>query len=265
MTNRKQGNRKQIITPHGRSTCYSIDGQPGPVCPPVRPDYRRARAQSAAGWLESATFTPFEPMGFLSATFQVPDPPDDPTGSLIYFFCGAEDGQLKTILQPVLQWGNNGLFGDDQSWWIACWHCTVDGQTRVSSQWYAVKPGEIVRGTIRMQVPRETTCDWLIEIGVVDDPTRRAQLCVMGIPQLMLYLAGAALEAYVLPSGEPLQPTDENLVLLPASGSTLFDDVTVRDLNGNPVRTGWRPAFPNDNAHFGVDFNEDFTQITLAY
>jgi len=270
MKNRKQSNRKQIITPHGVSSCFYIDGEPVPVCPPVRPDYRRARAQSAAGWLESATFTPFEPLGFLSATFQVPEPPEqvpnppeDPRGSLIYLFCGAEDAQLTTILQPVLQWGNNGLFGDDQSWWIACWHCSPTGQTRIS-KWYPVQPGEIVRGTIEMQTPHETTCDWGIEMKVVDDSTRRTFLSVPGLDRLMLYVAGAALEAYSLPSGDPLQPTDENLVFLPSSGSTEFDDVIVRDLNGNPIRTGWRPVFP-DTPRFDVDVSEDFSEITLVY
>lgn len=256
--------RTQIITPHGINSCVRVDGEPAIECTPQRPDFRRGRAQSAAGWIESATFTPFEPLGHLSATFVVPDPPDVPDQSLVYLFCGAEDAALTTILQPVLQWGNNRLFGDSESWCIACWHCTPSGQTIVSSNRPQVSPGEIIHTKIKMETAHETTCDWLIEIGVVGDPSRRAELSVPGLDRLMLYLAGAALEAYSLPSGDPLPGTVENLPLLPSSDSTEFSDIDVRDLNGNPIRTGWRPKFPPD-PRFDVDIGDDFTSITLVY
>jgi len=261
---KKQRQRTQIITPHGINSCVRLDGQPVVECTPERPDFHRARAQSAAGWMESGTYTPFEPAGCLSATWVVPEPPEVPDQSLIYMFCGLEDASLTTILQPVLQWGNNRLFGDAESWCIACWHCTPSGQTIVSTHRPKVRPGDILRAKINMETAHETTCDWLIEIGVEGDPSRRAELSVPGLDRLMLYLAGAALEAYSLPSGDPLPGTVDNLPLLPSSDSTEFSGIEVCDLNGDPIRTGWRATFPSD-PRFDVDIGDDFTSITLVY
>src|SRR5260370_883612 len=102
-----------VMTPQGlrhKSCVRRIDQSdlaPSPCKHP--PDLRMLRATHPAGWVESATFAAFEPLGSMRVKFTVPEPPSR-EGALIFLFPGAEDAFMSTILQSVLQWGNNGSF-----------------------------------------------------------------------------------------------------------------------------------------------------------
>src|SRR5689334_10975950 len=76
------------------------------------------RPTGPAGWVEAGIFTPSEPLGSMKVSFKVPEPPPVPKGALIYLFPGASDASLKTLLQPVLQWGFNNECGGEY-WSIA--------------------------------------------------------------------------------------------------------------------------------------------------
>src|SRR5208282_1418503 len=70
--------------------------------------------------------------GKIAATWIVPPSPTSDDGQILYFFPGLEDmSNVISIVQPVLQWGNNGIFGG-RYWLVASWNCCINGTT-----WYS--------------------------------------------------------------------------------------------------------------------------------
>jgi hypothetical protein len=99
------------------------------------------------GWLESISVTTNESYGKIAATWPVPPSPTSDDGQILYFFPGFEDSNdVISIVQPVLQWGNNGIFGGSY-WLVASWNCCMNGTT-----WYStpldVSVGDTILGTI---------------------------------------------------------------------------------------------------------------------
>jgi hypothetical protein len=260
-----------VLTPHGpvhKSCVHPItdkdDLQVFPVCPAPPKDYRQLWPRSPAGWIDSATFTPSEPLKSMSVKFTVPDPPSSGTGSLIYLFPGAQDAWGSTILQPVLQWGNNRCFGGE-FWTIASWHFTSEGHSKHSAPCYPVNPGETIVGTVQMINPLLESCDWLVETKVDGDPERCTRLRVPKLKSLLLFLVAGALEGYSLPTGQPLKPTCAGSPQFPASGSTAFTSIELCDLNNNDFRADWRARYPAGVCGFKVDISDDKKAVTLWY
>jgi len=83
-----------------------------------------------SGWVEYAYATTSTSFGELTASWPVPSAPTGSDGEIVYFFPGIQPtpGTAKSILQPVLQYGNNGSFGGTY-WVIASWNCCVIGPT----------------------------------------------------------------------------------------------------------------------------------------
>jgi hypothetical protein len=254
-----------VLTPHGlvhQSCVHKIEDDTPRTLPPCQKqptDIRVLRATGPGGWIESATFTPSVPLGSLSVTFTVPEPPSK-TGALIYLFPGAEDARLSTILQPVLQWGCNGRFGGDH-WTIACWHCTPQGQTRHSPH-FEVSPGDTIVGTVKTIRSMADACDWRVEISDVTQPDKCAMLDVLNVNRLFLFVVAGALEAYSLETGNPL---GDHWSEYPASGSTAFTDIALTDLNGNPFRADWNARIPSGLCGLGVEVSDDRSAVTLIY
>jgi hypothetical protein len=99
------------------------------------------------GWLESVSATTNKSYGKIAATWIVPPSPTSDDGQILYFFPGLEDmSNVISIVQPVLQWGNNGIFGG-RYWLVASWNCCINGTT-----WYStpldVSVGDTILGTI---------------------------------------------------------------------------------------------------------------------
>ncbi len=79
------------------------------------------------GWIEDTSYNPGSGIDHYSGNWIVPSSPSS-TGSLIYLFIGLEPSDGSNILQPVLQWGNNGAFGGNY-WTLASWYVTGSSYT----------------------------------------------------------------------------------------------------------------------------------------
>jgi hypothetical protein len=254
--------KDRVLTPHGLVHVDCIDEVKSgelmsTLCQSPPKDLNSLRAMSAGGWTESASFTPSEPLGEISAEFIVPDPPLNPDGSLIYLFSGAQDGQATMILQPVLQWGDNGRFGNSESWVLSCWHCTPLRFTRYSPP-LNVRPGDTIRATVKTTECFTDSCDWIVEATVGNESTK---LLVSKEKLLMLFVVAGALEAYDYETlKSPIDPD-----LYPKSGSTAFTDLRLRTLNGRSFRADWNGRWQTTIAGLSVDVALDLASVTLKY
>jgi hypothetical protein len=259
------------LTPHGgahRST-VALPGHPvdpKEVAKHRAKSIREIRALNPHGWIESATFCPSVPLGFMRFNVTVPEPPEH-DGALIYLFAGAQDMQLSTILQPVLQWGSNGCFGGDH-WCVACWQADANGCHHVSEP-MRVEPGADIEGTLQVKGYTDYGCDW--EIVAKDLGTsEQTRLDVPGLSSLLLFLVGGALEAYSLDCcGEPsltLIDIPPQSSQYPKGGVTEFRNIELRDLRGERIFAYW-----NDRQYEGSGPNRGFNvqavsdAVTLSY
>ncbi len=235
------------VTPDDRSTL-----EPRPDFPKGPPPH----VMGLGGWIEAGTFTPSEPLGSMRVSFKVPEPPKVP-GALIYLFPGAQNASLTTLLQPVLQWGNNNKFGGEY-WTIASWHYVAAGGTRHSHH-VRVNPHDTVVGTIKVIAHTPDACDWSVEARLGESDTC-ATLIVPGLTQLLLFLAAGALEAYSLESlGQPVWGQ------YPESGSTRFHIDELQNLNGTASFADWNSRIRTTECGFEVRVSDNRKDVTLVY
>ena len=254
-----------VLTPHGLRHVEDIrlaeknDHRPiGQAKHPPK-DFNSLRQLGPAGWVVSAFFTPSEPLKSMSVTFTVPEPPTKP-GALIYLFPGAEGSQLATIMQPVLQYGYNNLFGGD-CWTVACWQCTPSGVTRYSHP-IDVNPGDTIVGTIHCLDFHEDSCDWSIEAKVFGEPEERCTtLHAYDVDYLLLFLVAGALEVYSLEDPTSLPDFSQ----YPESGSTKFHHIKLESLSGNSFRADWVTRRTTGDCGFRVLVSRDKSAVTLEY
>jgi len=275
-----------VLTPQGRvhkSRVHQVVSNGGPTSGPP-PGDSVVRAVSPNGWKASATFAADVPLGKMSVKFTVPERPDV-DGAIIFLFAGAENAQMKMILQPVLQWGDNGLTGlpDNDCWTIACWYVSPNGQWYVSNP-VPVFPGDTVTGTVEVvgcsKEDGEWMCEWMIEASstpsnvstaLVSTALRNGDILPNGdkvplmLPWLMLFLVGAALEAY------PQDPCCKGLTpeQYPAGGSTTFNHIELTDLAGEGFVADWNARCALDDSGCDckntVEISRDKSTITLNY
>lgn len=256
-----------VLTPHGlrhkddvRFVGEIEDRQP--IDPPKHPptEFSQLRQLGPAGWVVSAFFTPSEPLKCMSVTFTVPEAPTK-GGALIYLFPGAEGPQLGTILQPVLQYGYNGLFGGN-CWTLACWHCTPQGVTRYSRH-IEVQPGWKIVGTIKILNYHQESCDWSIEARVIVDEVEVncTILHAYNVEYLLLFLVAGALEAYSLENPNSLPEWNQ----YPESGVTRFHDIQLESLTGNRFRADWNTRRTVSDCGFRIFVSADKSAVTLEY
>jgi hypothetical protein len=123
-----------------------------------------------SGWLESVSVTTSESYGKINATWTVPPSPESNDGQILYFFPGLEDiDHVVSIVQPVLQWGDNGSFGGAY-WTFASWNCCISNGAYVSTP-IDVNVGDALLGVIDSNCkPGSESCvTW--NIGGKDETT----------------------------------------------------------------------------------------------
>lgn len=245
-----------ILAPHGLVHVSCI-GE-GTSCQPPT-DVRALLPRTPGGWIESATYTPPEPLQSLSLGFKVPEPPADRENSLIYLFPAAENAQMSTILQPVLQWGWNGCFGGE-CWTIASWHCTPAGRTVYSKEQHEVQSGELLRASLKMTHMSDTYANWSVEIEPEGDASRCAKLVVEKLEDLMLFVVGGALEAYGPVEDIPKLTKDRKHF---PTGSTSFTGIELHDLHGRRFEAPWFLRWPDEDGFRVVA--DTSSEVTLLY
>lgn len=164
------------------------------------------------------------------ANWHVPDSPSTDSGQTIYLFIGAESTAGvgdQTILQPVLQWGVDGL----KRWAVASYCvCGSPGNLKFAAKTKSVpvSEGERLTASIILQSSTDGAFNYLSEFeGIAETKL------YIGLPQAFTQI-GLALEAY-----EVMKLSD-----LPSSGMTRFDQLRISldgDLKPEP---DWQIANP---------------------
>ncbi len=101
------------------------------------------------GWVSSAQFTNAQGQNISQFECQwvVPPEPISQNGQLIYLFNGLLNS-IK-ILQPVLQWGNNGDSGGNY-WQVASWYAGMSSDDSSHSDYVRVNPGDLLTGVMTL-------------------------------------------------------------------------------------------------------------------
>lgn len=126
------------------------------------------------GWVEYG-FTNLNAGTYHALTGRWKVPPDLPSGSysgtqVFYSFPGLQNGTY--IIQPVIQYGYNGLFGGSY-WTAASWRCN-SGSDCLHGTPINVSPGDSVYGTVTGSGCAGGACTWSIVTVDVTKGTRSA-------------------------------------------------------------------------------------------
>ena len=158
-----------------------------------------AQAAIPTGWIVYGEGAPQagQDVAEFSATWTVPLPPATLRNQVIFLSSGMRNtGGDFGILQPVLQWGNNGSFGGP-FWMLASW-CAIIGSALHISKAVKVLPGTTVTGVISMSGH--------------DNGEIQYQSAFLGHPETVLHISTATeLQGQALwlwrPMGSPIVPT----------------------------------------------------------
>jgi hypothetical protein len=152
------------------------------------------------GWVENSyAYAPAANPWFGRAysAWTVPRNPISISNQLLYYFPGFQNlsGTLS-IIQPVMQWGNNGRFGGNY-WSIASWFVNTAG-VAVHSTPKTVVTGNVIDGSmIGSNCTAAGSCTWTITTKVRNSSTLITTL--VRTPGVVYnWAAPAALEAYRL-------------------------------------------------------------------
>jgi hypothetical protein len=173
------------------------------------------------GWITNANFQSGTPLKSFLTTWVVPGTPQTRNGQLLYLFNGLQNSSM--ILQPVLQWGDNGLFGGDH-WCVASWYADgQDGAASYSSP-VTVKVGDKLVG--RMTRVTDTgplgavwTCEF---VGIAD-----SELMIFTTDELLDCVE--TLECYSITHASDY----------PSSTETRMGAIAITDEDGTAPALGW--------------------------
>lgn len=117
-------------------------------------------------YVEYANYTPSiaEQFRHLSASLIVPSGPDTTYASkeIYYTFPGLSSHTSPSyILQPVLSWGNNGIYGGDY-WSLSSWHCSFTISQCTHSTPIYPSVGDSLYGTMDASSCTGVMCQWTV-------------------------------------------------------------------------------------------------------
>jgi hypothetical protein len=209
--------------PVGRRPTNAMGGPPpGQLNPPA-----------THGWtVWGTTNTPSgRTIRHVSARWVVPQVPAAyAPGMINYLFPGAEN--TNTIVQPVLQYGANGVFGGAY-WVIAPWMC---GPTCIHGLSQNVSVGDVLGGTIDANNCSGGFCDWSIAVYDSTNSTSTTLTEPAGAvgngetADNYTNAVSGALEIYNLSNCTNL-----------SGGQHLFSQVSFLDNLGSSFVSGWTP------------------------
>lgn len=217
---------------------------------------------AGVGWIESigASASANTSYGKLSATWTVPPSPSSDDGQLLYLFPGFADcPNDASILQPVLQWGNNGYYNGGSYWQIVSWNAY--GNTGIyHGNPVTVSPGDTILGTISSTCkPGGNSCPTWNVVTVDKNTGGKSTLAgTLSNGQVWNLAFGGVLEA---PYGVK-QCSD-----YPANGNVVFN-VHLYDENLKPISNpGWTAnrAGPGITPECGFGLNVSANKETLSY
>jgi hypothetical protein len=219
-------------------------------------DRHRASPPSVNGWIEDTDTTSNTFFKSMNARWIVPPAPLDTGNKIVYFFPSFEN-DIPEIIQPVLQYGGNGVCGGNY-WVIASWYCYPSGCHHSACK--NVFPGDTIYGSI----------DFVSQSGNTAIYSMTAMRLNSGVSTTLTintnagfrFAEGGVLEAY------SIQVCPE----LPPGGSVMFnniylfdnvpggDRVKVHPLWRNEITTGLNPQC-SYGVSSGNDGVTDFTTL----
>jgi hypothetical protein len=173
---------------------------------------------STGGWVEDANYY-YATISEFTGSWTVPSPPSADDNQLIYLFIGTEDFSTTDIIQPVLQWGNNGYFGGPY-WTMASWF--VGAWTAYSTP-INVNAGDSLSGLIQRTFQGQGGC----EFKITSSDSNTGGSTTLNTECDQQYYAFTTLEEYRV-----IQSTD-----YPSSGATIFNVFLYG--GGNLLNTNW--------------------------
>jgi hypothetical protein len=161
------------------------------------------------GWTESANWTSPVAIKRFSAQFHVPAAPRVYTNQLIYMFPALEDVAGTSIVQPVLQYGNNGAWGGNY-WTIASW---LGGGAWGGHYYYSaarrVSTGEVISGLMYDTGNcHPAGCEWAV---AMHDSSNTRNITISGLADLSWrWVFAGAIEVYNVNSCAKYPATYDN-------------------------------------------------------
>ncbi len=201
------------------------------------------------GWIEDeyvANSPPGTWYGKLTTNWTVPpDPTGAYSGNQVYYTFPAFQNRSQTyIIQPVLQWGSNGIFGG-QHWTLASWYVHLDANADTND--YIVSPnrtvtaGSALSGSITSVALTSDSSTWTMTAKVI----ATGESVTLDIPDSNRYAwAGEVVEVYGL----------TNCNQYPTNG-VFYSAVTLYDNNFAevwPSRYSAIQSNPSPSCGFGV-------------
>jgi hypothetical protein len=116
--------------------------------------FARPGVPDTANWITSGYWTngSGQILAGLRSTWVVPPPPATDAGQILYLFSGAQPADGRTIVQPVLQWGDSGADEDGVNrtgsfWTAASW---IVGASANHTAHVRVQPGDVLTGAVTL-------------------------------------------------------------------------------------------------------------------
>ena len=214
-----------------------------------------------SGWIAYASWTNTtgNPISSFITTWNVPPAPATQSGQLIYLFNGIQNSTM--ILQPVLQWGNNGLFGGNY-WGVASWYADGQNGNAYYSSYRQVVTGDSILGRITLTGHSGSLFSYNCQFqGIANSgyTVQNVQELIQAVETLETYgitqcsdypnTADTAFLAIVIQTGS----TNPTLIWSPVNSVTDCGQHTVVVSNSNPSS--------EVDIHYSTQFlpNEDWT------
>ena len=140
--------------------------------------------QTYASWLNTGD----KPVTSFETTWKVPAIPSNDDGQILYQFNGIQPAVILAIVQPVLQYGNNGAFGGS-FWCVASWYVT-ETQAFYTKHLEKVKTGKSLTGKITLTAQKSAGDTYVIEFDGIG-PTK---LTMKDLPEMAWFVE--TLEVY---------------------------------------------------------------------
>ena len=184
---------------------------------------------------------------YLQALWVVPPPPAATFGETQVFYAwpGLESGiQSGNVLQPVMQYGYNGL-GGGNNWSVAAWQCPLDGGNCNHSSLVSVETNHVIFGVVKLTSCAGSTCRW--DVRATDETSNQVLVDDTfpdGNPPGYYWAYGGAMEGYNLTACYEYPP---NGVFFTNIGEILV---------GDSVRTpSWRHGGTGSGCGFHVEYS----------
>jgi hypothetical protein len=256
-------NNATVVTPNGAIFYYP----PCTTASSSLPSGSPASPFPTNSWVDGACYGYSSPaIGKMDSRWTVPSAPSSSNGQTIYLFDilqpGVCDGSVP-LIQPVLQWGNNGYYGGAY-WEIVSWYCGGYGGNCGGNYFYSypitVSVGHQIDGLMTSSSCSKTgSCNWVVSTTDVTGGLSTSINCGGGggannLCGLTFVTAGVVLEVWGVTSCSNY----------PASGTTTFGSFSLKDSNGNTLTPSWQGhVWYNDGC--GESVTTSSSSVTIYY